>query len=102
MLLLTSISDETLKALVYESKSPSRAWQQLCDWFVPRTNGTLIDVFDYFLAAKLSRGGNPLDLHAKLSSIATQLSSNVTDSSVIRWIRSDLLSMRILMALGDD
>ena len=31
LLLLTSISDETLKALVYESKSPSRAWQQLCD-----------------------------------------------------------------------
>ena len=102
LLLLTSISDETLKALVYESKSPSRAWQQLCDWFMPRTNGTVIDLFDYFLAAKLSRGGNPLELHVKLSSIATQLSSSVADAAVIRWIRNDLLSIRFITALTED
>ena len=102
LLLLTTISDETLKALVYESKSPSRAWQQLCDWFTPKTNGTLIDSFNDFLAAKLSRGGNPLELHAKLSSIATLLSANVIDQAVIRWIRNDLLSMRFITALSSD
>ena len=102
LLLLPSINDETLKVLAYESKSPSRAWQQLCDWFMPRTNGTLIDCMGDFLAAKLSRGGNPLELHAKLSSTATQLSSNVGDSAVIRWIRNDPLSMRFITALNQD
>ena len=43
-----------------------------------------------------------MDLHAKLSFIATQLSSSVADSAVIRWIRSDLLSIRFITALSED
>ena len=69
---------------------------------MPRTHGTVIGIFDDFLAAKLSRGGNPLELHAKLSSIGTQLSSSVSGAAVIRCIRNDLLSIRFITALTED
>ena len=82
-----------------QAGSPSEAWKTLNDWFNPQTPGREVDLFFDLINASMPSDGNPIKLYARLINICHQLSSNMEDPGVVRFVRNNLLNMKLLSAL---
>jgi len=98
-LLLTHITDDNMKKMVFAAGSPSVAWKQLDEWMEPDTPGVELGLFQEFMDVSLSRGGDPLDLYAKLKSIASKMSALIRNNEVSEYIEGRLTNLRFLSAL---
>ena len=101
-LLVTHITDDSMKDMIYSAGSPSAAWKQLNEWMEPETPGVELGLFQQFMSVDMSRGGDPLDLYAKLKSVASKMSALIRNPPVSEYIEGRLTNLRFLSALPSE
>ena len=65
----------------------------------PDTPGVELGLFQEFMDMSLSRGGDSLDLYAKLRSIASKMSALIRNNEVSEYIEGRFTKLRFLSAL---
>lgn len=100
--LVTHVTDENMKDIMYAAGSSSAAWKQLNEWMEPETPGVELGLFQQFMSTNMSRGGDPLDLYAKLKSIASKMSALIRNPPVSEYVEGRLTNLRFLSALPSE